>query len=240
MEMTVAEIIKQTRTESNMTQEEYGLKFGVTRQTVSSWENERSLPDLQMLIDICNTYHISLDNLLNEDSKYVERIDFYGKYKKVFKMFGICLATFLLIFVSVFINWKITEANMNQAFANEAKRLGFVMRDKNYELTKDNVSYHLPNQKLPFLKNDFYVKNSYADLSIDDTEISIAIYDGCAFDVQLNHYRSVKGNINKDNKILIEENSLNDKESIFYEENQETIEQVVFQLLEIHKSVYSK
>lgn len=240
MEMTVAEIIKQTRTESNMTQEEYGLKFGVTRQTVSSWENERSFPDLQVLIDICNTYHISLDNLLNEDSKYVEKVDFYGKYKKVFKMFGICLATFLLIFVSVFINWKITEANMNQAFENEAKRLGFVMGDKNYELTKDDVFYHLPNQKLPFLKNDFYVKNSYADLIIDDTEISITIYDGSSFGVQLNHYRSVKGNINKDNTILIAETSLNDKESIFYEENQETIEQVVIQLLEIHKSVYSK
>ena len=55
--MKVAEMIKQTRKESNLTQEEYGLKFGVTRQTVSSWENERSLPDLQMLIDICNTYH---------------------------------------------------------------------------------------------------------------------------------------------------------------------------------------
>ncbi|WP_081678856.1 helix-turn-helix domain-containing protein [Blautia wexlerae] len=26
----------------------------MTRQTVSSWENERSMPDLQMLIDICN------------------------------------------------------------------------------------------------------------------------------------------------------------------------------------------
>lgn len=36
--MTVGEMIKQTRIDSNMTQEEYGLKFGVTRQTVSSWE----------------------------------------------------------------------------------------------------------------------------------------------------------------------------------------------------------
>lgn len=59
--MTVAEMIKKTRTEANMTQGEYGAKFGVSRQTVSSWENGRSLPDLQMLIDICNTYHVSLD-----------------------------------------------------------------------------------------------------------------------------------------------------------------------------------
>lgn len=77
--MTVAEMIKKTRTEANMTQGEYGAKFGVSRQTVSSWENGRSLPDLQMLIDICNTYHVSLDKLLNEDKEFVEKIDFYNK-----------------------------------------------------------------------------------------------------------------------------------------------------------------
>ena len=41
--MTVAEMIRQTRTASNMTQEEYGVKLGVSRQTVSSWENGVSL-----------------------------------------------------------------------------------------------------------------------------------------------------------------------------------------------------
>ena len=120
--MTVAEMIKQTRTESNMTQEEYGLKFGVTRQTVSSWENERSLPDLQMLIDICNTYHISLDKLLNEDKEFVEKIDFYSKYKKVIKLLGMCLATCFLIFAVVLIHWKITETKMNQDFEIKAEQ----------------------------------------------------------------------------------------------------------------------
>ena len=107
--MTVAEMIKKTRTEANMTQEEYGAKFGVSRQTVSSWENERSLPDLQMLIDICNTYHVSLDKLLNEDKEFVEKIDFYHKYQKVMRFVGICLAAGVLIFALIFTNWKITE-----------------------------------------------------------------------------------------------------------------------------------
>ena len=41
--MTIAEMIKKTRQDNNMTQEEYANKFGVTRQTVSSWENEKSI-----------------------------------------------------------------------------------------------------------------------------------------------------------------------------------------------------
>lgn len=134
--MTVAEMIKKTRTEANMTQEEYGSKFGVTRQTVSSWENEGSLPDLQMLIDICNTYHVSLDKLLNEDKEFVEKIDFYSKYKKAIRVLGVCLVAGLLIFAIIFINWKITEENMNQTFETNAKKLGFV-KEKLYELEKD-------------------------------------------------------------------------------------------------------
>ena len=237
--MTVAEMIKKTRTEANMTQGEYGAKFGVSRQTVSSWENGRSLPDLQMLIDICNTYHVSLDKLLNEDKEFVEKIDFYNKYKKAIRLVGMCLLAGLLIFAIVFINWKITERNMNQAFEMNAEKLGFV-KGELYELEKDNVRYRLPNQKLPFLKKDFHVKNSYADFMIEDIEISISIYDGKDFAIEFNHFRSIKGCFDKDSNIEIMENTLNEKENILYTENNEIIEDVLKQLLEIHKNVYRR
>ena len=57
----------------------------MTRQTVSNWENEKSYPDLQMLIDISNQFEISLDTLIKEDSKMVKTIDkerVLGKIKK--------------------------------------------------------------------------------------------------------------------------------------------------------------
>lgn len=237
--MTIAEMIKKTRTEANMTQGEYGAKFGVSRQTVSSWENERSLPDLQMLIDICNTYHVSLDQLLNEDKEFVEKIDFYNKYKKIIRLVGMCLLAGLLIFALIFFNWKITERNMNQAFEMNAERLGFV-KGELYELEKDNIRYRLPNQKLPFLKKDFHVKNSYADFIIEDTEISISLYDGEDFTIEFNHFRSIKGFFDKDDHIEIKENTLNEKENILYNENNELIGEVLKQLLIIHKNVYQQ
>lgn len=180
-----------------MTQEEYGAKFGVTRQTVSSWENERSMPDLQMLIDICNTYHISLDKLLNEDAEFVEKIDFYSKIKRIGKLAVVCLGIAILVFTAVLIGWKIRAENMNQTFVKNAEYLGFVKENKLYEMEKENVFYQLPNQKLPFLKRDFNVKNSYADFVLRDTEIGIEMYEGETFSIQLNHYRSLKGKIEK-------------------------------------------
>lgn len=235
--MTVAEMIKKTRTEANMTQEEYGAKFGVSRQTVSSWENERSLPDLQMLIDICNTYHVSLDKLLNEDKEFVEKIDFYHKYQKAIRFIGICLTAGILIFALIFTNWKITEKNMNHAFERNAEKLGFI-KGELYEMNEENVQYRLPNQKLPFLKKDFYVKNCYADFTIAGTEISIVLDEDEEFSIVFNHFRNIKGSFNKNKQIEVQENTLNEEENILYNENGEMIENILKKLLLIHKNIY--
>ena len=164
---------------------------------------------------------------------------FYHKYQKAIRFVGMCLAAGVLIFVLICTNWKITEKNMNQAFERNAEKLGFI-KGELYELEKDGVQYRLPNQKLPFLKKDFHVKNSYADFIIADTEISVVIYDGEDFRIEFNHFRNIKGYFDKNSRIEIEENTLNEKENIIYEENKEMIRNVLKQLLAIHKNVYCR
>ena len=83
--MNIGNQISTIRKEQQLTQEQFGALFHVTRQTVSNWENEKSYPDLQMLIDISNQFEISLDTLIKEDSKMVKTIDkerVLGKMKK--------------------------------------------------------------------------------------------------------------------------------------------------------------
>ena len=63
------------RKEKQLTQEELGKLFHVTRQTVSNWENGKSYPDLQTIVEMSNQFDISLDTLLKEDSKMVQSID---------------------------------------------------------------------------------------------------------------------------------------------------------------------
>ena len=66
---------KKYEKKKGLTQEEFGKIFHVTRQTVSNWENEKSYPDLQILIDISNRFDISLDVLIKEDVKMVKTMD---------------------------------------------------------------------------------------------------------------------------------------------------------------------
>ena len=73
--MSIGNQISAIRNEQQLTQEQFGELFYVTRQTVSNWENEKSYPDLQILIAMSNQFDVSLDTLLKGDSKMVEAID---------------------------------------------------------------------------------------------------------------------------------------------------------------------
>lgn len=73
--MNIGSQILAIRKEQQLTQEKFGELFHVTRQTVSNWENEKSYPDLQILIDISDRFELSLDTLLKGDSKMVKAID---------------------------------------------------------------------------------------------------------------------------------------------------------------------
>ena len=73
--MNLGHPILTIRKEKQLTQEEFGRLFHVTRQTVSNWENGKSYPELQILVSISDQFDISLDTLLKEDSKMVQSID---------------------------------------------------------------------------------------------------------------------------------------------------------------------
>lgn len=61
--MNIGTQILKIRKEKGLTQEEFRKIFHVTRQTVSNWENEKSYPDLQILIDISSVkYEYNLEN----------------------------------------------------------------------------------------------------------------------------------------------------------------------------------
>ena len=73
--MNIGNEIQKIRKEQCLTQEEFGGIFHVTRQAVSLWENGKTYPDLQTLVEISSHFGISLDALLKEDTNLVQTID---------------------------------------------------------------------------------------------------------------------------------------------------------------------
>lgn len=56
--------IKQIRIDKNLTQEEMANMLSVSRQAISNWENNKNLPDLELLILISKVFSITLDHLI--------------------------------------------------------------------------------------------------------------------------------------------------------------------------------
>lgn len=66
--------LKEARARLGLRQEDIADRIDVSRQTVSNWENNRSLPDLRSIVEISDIYQISLDDLLKGDRKVMEKL----------------------------------------------------------------------------------------------------------------------------------------------------------------------
>ena len=69
--MNLGERIYELRTKMNMSQGDLADKLDVSRQSVSKWENNTAVPDLDKLIKLCDIFEISLDELTGREK--VER-----------------------------------------------------------------------------------------------------------------------------------------------------------------------
>ena len=70
--MNIGLKIKTARSEAGLTQETAAELLGVSRQTVSNWENEKSYPDIVSVIKMSDIYNVSLDKLLKEDKSMTD------------------------------------------------------------------------------------------------------------------------------------------------------------------------
>ncbi len=64
--MTLGEKIFRLRTEQGFSQETFGEKLGVSRQSVSKWETDQSVPELDKIVAISSLFEVSTDYLLKE------------------------------------------------------------------------------------------------------------------------------------------------------------------------------
>lgn len=64
--MNIGAKLKEARAAAGLTQEQAAEAIGVSRQTLSHWENEKTYPDIVSVIALSEAYGVSLDALLKE------------------------------------------------------------------------------------------------------------------------------------------------------------------------------
>ncbi|MCR4955568.1 MAG: helix-turn-helix domain-containing protein [Lachnospiraceae bacterium] len=165
--MKLGESIKNIRTEHHLSQEEFGEKYHVTRQTVSNWENGKSIPDLELLVAISEDFNISMDRMLKEDKDLVKENDAQRHFGKKALLVSVFIAVVSIVCIAFFyssyrkairLDYKIADqqsVNVKVSDAPLKVREGYfqVMKDETVHLffagdsDDGNIRVCLKNQK---------------------------------------------------------------------------------------------
>lgn len=74
--MNLGNHLFQARKKTGLSQEMVAEKLGVSRQTISKWETDKTVPDIYQSKKLARLYHLSLDELIefDVDLKEIEHI----------------------------------------------------------------------------------------------------------------------------------------------------------------------
>lgn len=67
--MSLGEMIYKLRTEKNLSQGDLAEMLNVSRQSISKWENNSAIPDLEKIVKLSEIFNISLDELVKGERK---------------------------------------------------------------------------------------------------------------------------------------------------------------------------
>ena len=73
--MSLGSNIYDLRAKADLSQEELAAKLGVSRQSVSKWETDASVPDVDKLIQLSKVFEVTLDELVNGEAPPQQQAD---------------------------------------------------------------------------------------------------------------------------------------------------------------------
>lgn len=192
--MDLGNKISQIRKEHNLTQEEFAEKYNVTRQTISNWENSKSYPDLNTLVQISDDFSVSLDVLLKEDKEMISSISKSQKDSKKYRSITIALGIFvgiILLAIGVYFGmYNIAKVKLEKRFEETIKQNNFYKNETgSYTLDyNESISYKVPNQKLPIESGynfHFFAQHLYCLIDMNDNYLKLTWIDYNYYDADL-------------------------------------------------------
>lgn len=136
--MTIGKIIKQLRSVHSLSQEDLAEQLGVSRQTISNWENDRTVPALDYMKKLCEEYQLSLDQLFRLETNEV------GKTKLSKRLLFYLSVLFAFLFLLPF-----SESSLSSLiFIFTAVVIVFASWDLARLLFKEVVLWHSRRKKL--------------------------------------------------------------------------------------------
>ncbi len=97
--MSLGENLQFLRKKENITQEQLAEQLNVSRQSVSKWESDSAYPEMDKLLQLCNLFHCSMDDLVQKEISqvYIEDKADYDNHFNEFSKY-VSLAVGIILF----------------------------------------------------------------------------------------------------------------------------------------------
>ena len=101
----LSEKLRSARLAKELTQTEVAKQLYVTRQTISRWEQGKTLPNIYAIQELSRIYDISLNDLVkntvfeNKERQNMKRVNFFALFGSL--VFNIFLFSLVILFFSV-------------------------------------------------------------------------------------------------------------------------------------------
>lgn len=104
--MTLGLKLKLIRLQKGYSQKTLAQKLSLSSQTISKWENNWAYPNIKNLLLLSELYHISLNDLLNEDTfifvKPLQNQSYLLVNSSLFEIIALLIVSFISLKISVF------------------------------------------------------------------------------------------------------------------------------------------
>ena len=128
----IGKFITKCRKEKKLTQEQLAEKLGVTRKSISRWENGKTMPDVSLFHQLCKELNITINDLLSGETTSKDNFDLsadrlldFSKYiKRKEKKKIVILLGVLIILIGLFLIVSILY--FNKTFFRSSYELDFM------------------------------------------------------------------------------------------------------------------
>ena len=161
--MKISERIKKYREENHITQQELADKLYVSKQAISKWENDKSLPDVSMYPTIASLLNITVDELMGNEA---------NKNKLILSKKVIIICSIIVCLIFIFIIIMVTNPSKileEKIIINETEKALDIELPKieTYDIIEYNNWVSFNNYMYPHKMYYFIFKDEI--IKIDDT-----------------------------------------------------------------------
>ena len=166
--MEIGKKIMELRKKNGLSQEELAEKVGVARQTISKWELGETSPDLKQTKELSKIFHVSLDELANNDIKdiLVEKTSNTEKLASLILKLLKFIIIFIIVLPILLITLRIIFKNIHEHNSGRLMNISIEcsLHDKTYGY---EFNYYETTGEIKEAGGDSYLSNI---IDIDKSE----------------------------------------------------------------------